>query len=150
MSNFESSPQLKAVKSMFDTITSFNLDKVETLFSKNYQYEALHGPTDLAKLDREKHAEVIRMLWSGTTKLDVSTQQWRIIFNPADRYPTPRSLITRSLKLQGRLSSTFVPLSRTVASSQAVICNRSAVLSFVPDRFRGRAPIGYCRHRIYR
>ena len=82
MSNLDaSSPQLQAVKNLFDLITSLNPDKLETVFSKNYQYEAFNGVTDsLAKMDRETHAELGRVVLEGATKLGVSIQQWRTIF----------------------------------------------------------------------
>ena len=75
-----STPQLQAVKSMADLLTSLNPDKLATLFSKDYQYEAFNGATDLAKMDREKHVGVVRALWAGMTKFDVSIQQQRTTF----------------------------------------------------------------------
>ena len=85
MSNLDaSSPQLQAAKKLFDLATSLNLDKLETIFSNNYRYEAFNGVTDLAKMDKERQVEVIRALLAGMTKVDVSVQQRRTIFTQAD------------------------------------------------------------------
>ena len=60
MSNFDAStPQLKAVENVIDALTSLNLGKFGTFLSKNYQYEAFHGATDLSKLDEERNAGTV-------------------------------------------------------------------------------------------
>ena len=94
MSNLvANTPQLQAIKNLFDTTTSLNPDKLATIFSKNYQYEAFNGVTDsLAKMDRETHIEAARAVFGAATKLDVSIQQQRTILHLTNRYPTPRSL----------------------------------------------------------
>ena len=80
-----SSPQVQAAKKLFDLVTAFDLDNLETVFSKNYQYEAFNGVTDsLAKMDRESHSEMVRVVWAGLTKFDVSIQQRRTIFYLTD------------------------------------------------------------------
>ena len=85
MSNLDAStPQLEAVKNLFDAITSFDLGEVRTLLSKNYQYEAFNGVTDLVKLDKESYTEMIQGLSIGVTKMDVSIQQQRTVFKPTD------------------------------------------------------------------
>jgi hypothetical protein len=73
MSSFNANtPQLKAVKNLLDAVTSLELGKVASLLSKNYQYEAFNGVTDLAKMDRERYGEMVQLFFTGITKLDVS------------------------------------------------------------------------------
>ena len=83
MSFDASTPQLKAVKNMFDALISFDLGKIAALTSKNYQYEAFNG-ADLAKLDKESYAAMIQGVSTVVTKVDVSIRQWRTIFDPTD------------------------------------------------------------------
>ena len=83
MSTFDAStPQLKTVKNLMDAFASFNLDKFAALLSKNFQYEAFGGVTDLAKMDTEAYAEVIQGLYVGVTKTDVGIQQRGTVFDP--------------------------------------------------------------------
>ena len=85
MSSFDTStPQLKAVENLLDGFSSFNFGKVGSHLSKNYQYEAFNGVTDLAKLNKEGLTETSQRFLAGMSKLDVSTQQWGTIFNPTD------------------------------------------------------------------
>ena len=58
--------------------------KVSNLLSKNYQYEAFNGVTDLTELDGERYAEALQVFFVEATKFDVSTQQWRAILNHID------------------------------------------------------------------
>ena len=75
-------PQLKVIKNMADALTSLNLSKFNTLFSKDYQYEAFNGITDLAKLDNAGRAKSSQAAWAGLTKSEVSIQQRGTISNP--------------------------------------------------------------------
>ena len=76
MANFDTStPQLEAVKSVFDAFSSINLSKVGSLLSKNFQYDAFNEVTELAKLNKEELAKSAQRLLTGMTKLDVSIQR---------------------------------------------------------------------------
>ena len=79
-----STPQLKVVKNMLDAFASFNFGEFATLVSRNFQYEAFNGVTDLVKLDKESYTEMIQGLSIGVTKMDVSIQQQRTVFKPTD------------------------------------------------------------------
>ena len=70
-----STPQLNIIKNLLDALTSLNFGETATLFSKNFQYEAFNGVTDLAKLDKESYAGMIQGVSAGVTKFEVSVQQ---------------------------------------------------------------------------
>ena len=83
MSFDASTPQLKTVKNLFDALTSLNPTEVAPLLSKNFQCE-VRGVADMANLDKGGYGEMIQGLYAGVTKLDVSIQRWRTVFNPTD------------------------------------------------------------------
>ena len=75
MSNFDvSTPQLKAAKNFMDAFVSLSICDLMTSLSKNFQYEAFGGATNLAKMDMEVCAEAMQGLFVGLTKLDVNVQ----------------------------------------------------------------------------
>ena len=85
MSNFDAStPQLEVAKNLLDAVTSFDLGKLTTTISENYQYEAFNGVADQAKLDKEGYAKLAQGLFAGLTKFDVSIQQRRTTLSQAD------------------------------------------------------------------
>ena len=85
MSDFDdSTPQLKAVKGLIDAFVFLDPSRLDTLFSKEYQYEAPYRAPALARPEGEKHSGKIQRLLAEVAKIDVgaSDQQRRTVFGP--------------------------------------------------------------------
>jgi ketosteroid isomerase-like protein len=70
-------PQLKLVKNLFDAYASLDVNNVEPLLSKNYQYESLPESTELSKLSKEDHLQVWKPVFSSVNKLEVRIRHRR-------------------------------------------------------------------------
>jgi hypothetical protein len=77
-------PQLKAVKNLLDAYISLDMNNVEPLLSKNYQYEPLPESTELSKLSREIHLQMWGEAFSSVNKLEVCIRHRRTAFKPTD------------------------------------------------------------------
>lgn len=80
MVDFDASPPLKVVKRWFDAYASLDVNKVEPLVTKNYQYEALPESVGLSKEAREGHVRRIEGKLSMLSKMEVRIQHGLIAF----------------------------------------------------------------------
>lgn len=64
-------PQLKVVKRVADTYISRDVNSIKLLISKDYEYEPLPESTDLPKLTKEGHLQMLRRVFSLLNKLEV-------------------------------------------------------------------------------
>lgn len=72
MTNFDATtPQLKVVKNWIDAHISLDMDKVEPLISKNYQYQKSSETIDLPKGAEGRHLGRIGEIMSATGNLEV-------------------------------------------------------------------------------
>jgi len=84
MVDFDASPQLKAVKRWFDAYASLDINKVEPLIAKNYQYEALPESIGLSKEAKEEHFRRLKKQLSMLSEMEVRIQYGVIGFELAD------------------------------------------------------------------
>ena len=77
MIDFDASPQLKAVKTWFNAYSSLDVNKLEPLVSKNYQYEALPESLGLPKETKGGHVQRIGENFPMLNKIEVRIQHWR-------------------------------------------------------------------------
>ena len=72
MANFDATtPQLKAVKRWFGGYISLDLDSVEPIISKKFQYQSFPESTELPKETKESHIKRLREGLSAVTKFEV-------------------------------------------------------------------------------
>ena len=87
MADFDAStPQLKVIKKLMDAYLSFDMKNVESLLSKNYQYQPAPTPeiTDLPKEAEERRVGRFKAIFSALSTVEVRTQHRRIAFKLAD------------------------------------------------------------------
>ena len=73
MANFDAStPQLKLVKNLVDAYASFDMNNVEPLISKNYQYQPFPEITGLSKDAKESHLQTWSGIFAAINKVKVS------------------------------------------------------------------------------
>jgi len=70
-------PQSKAVKNLFDAYATLDLDNVEPLLSRNYQYESLPESTELPIQTKESHLQMWRGVFSSVKKYEVRIRHRR-------------------------------------------------------------------------
>jgi len=75
-----STPQLKAVKQLFDAYISLDSNNVRPLLSEDYQYEPLPESPDIANKGKGDHIQEWREMLSLLTKFDVRIRQQRTAF----------------------------------------------------------------------
>ena len=75
-----STPQLKAVKDWIDAYLTLDINKVEPLASKNFEYQPFPETTEFFKESREKHLETFGQLLAATNKFEVRIQHPRTAF----------------------------------------------------------------------
>ena len=96
MTDFDASPQLTLVKKWFDAYFSRDIQKVEPLISKNYQYHALPESMGLPKETREEHLQRIGATFPLFSKIEVCIQHRGNSLQVRRLTPTtPRSLIKK-------------------------------------------------------
>ena len=83
-------PLSKAAKKLCDAYISLDMNNVEPLMSKNYQYEALPECTDLPKLTKEGHIQAWEGILSSANKVEVRIRYWRTVFKLRLISTTPR------------------------------------------------------------
>jgi len=83
-------PLLKAAKKLCDAYISLDMNNVEPLMSKNYQYEVLPECTDFPKLTKEGHIQAWEGILSSVNKAEVCIRHWRTVFKPRLISTTPR------------------------------------------------------------
>jgi len=66
-----STPQSKAAKGLLDAYATLDMNNVEPLLSKNYQYELLPESPDLPVQTKEAHLQTWRAVFSSVTKFEV-------------------------------------------------------------------------------
>ena len=66
-----STSQVKVVKQLLDAYASLDMNNVEPLLSKNYQYEPLPESTDVSKQTKESHLQMWRKVFSLVNKHEV-------------------------------------------------------------------------------
>ena len=85
-----STPQVKVVKQLLDAYASLDMNNVEPLLSKNYQYEPLPESTDVPKQTKESHLQAWKEVFSSTKKLEVRIRHGRTAFKLSLISTTPR------------------------------------------------------------
>jgi len=63
--------QSKAIKSLLDAYATLDMNNVEPLLSKNYQYELLPESPDLPVQTREAHLQTWGEVFSSVKKFEV-------------------------------------------------------------------------------
>ena len=83
-------PQLKVIKKLADAYVSLDLNNIEPLLSKNYQYEPVPGCADLPKQTKESHLQTWREVSTTVNKSGVRIRHQgtafkvRLISTPLD------------------------------------------------------------------
>ena len=112
-------PQSKAVKRLADAYISLDIKNVERLLSKNYQHEPLLESTDFPIQKKESHLQTWESICSSVNKHEVRIRHRRTAFK-LRLISTTQVIFREFVEALGKLSSTFVPLYRTVTSSQTI------------------------------
>jgi len=67
-----STPQLKAVKDWIDAYLALDINKVEPLASKNFEYQPFPETTEFLKESKEKHPETFgHFKFAAASKFEV-------------------------------------------------------------------------------
>jgi hypothetical protein len=69
---------------LLDAYISLDMNNVEPLLSKDYQYEPLPESTELSKQSREIHLQVWKEAFSSVNKPEVRIRHRRTAFKLAD------------------------------------------------------------------
>ena len=77
-------PQLNVVKRLLDAYNSLDMNNVEPLLSRNYEYEALPESADFPKQTKESHLQAWGRMFSSPNKFGVRIKHCRTIFKLAD------------------------------------------------------------------
>ena len=83
-------PQSKVIKRLLDAYCSLDVNNLEPLLSKDYQYLPLPENTDHLKHTKESHLQTWGGVFSLATKFEVRIQHRRAVLKPRLIFTTPR------------------------------------------------------------
>ena len=85
MVNFDANtPQLKAVKRLTDAYVSLDMNNLEPILSKDYQYEAIPAIPEVSIQTKESHIQMWKEVYSLVSKQEVRFRHRRTSFKLAD------------------------------------------------------------------
>ena len=77
-------PQLKAAKRLIDAYVSLDLNNLESILSKDYQYEAIPAIPEIPIQTKESHIQAWKDVYSLVSKQEVRIRHWGTASNLAD------------------------------------------------------------------
>jgi len=70
-------PQLRALEKLVDAYVSLDLNNLESVLSKDYQYEALPEVPGVPIQTKESHIQMWKGVYSLVSKQEVRIRYWR-------------------------------------------------------------------------
>ena len=90
-----STPVLRAAKELCDAYMTLDMNNIQPLLSKNYQYEVAPQCTDFPNLTKEGHLQLWGGVLAAVNKLEVRIRHWRAAFKLRLISATPRPFIMK-------------------------------------------------------
>jgi hypothetical protein len=78
MANFDAStPQLKVLKKIVDTVAALDMSKMDTLLCRNFKYQSFPKTIDVPEQTKGTFIQWFGGVFASMTKMEVRIQRWR-------------------------------------------------------------------------